>query len=87
MIEFDRNIRAFLKACRRQKVKMIMVDGGAVNFHGYQRHSADLDFWISTKKENLSNLKRALEDIGFENVEFPQEVKKAEQNISIKISP
>jgi len=64
-----------------------MVGGGAVNFHGYQRHSADLDFWISTKKENLSNLKRALEDLGFENVEFPQEVKKAKQNISIKISP
>ncbi len=33
---------------------MLMVGGGAVNFHGYQRHSIDVDFWIDTQKENLN---------------------------------
>ena len=28
----------------------LMVGGGAVNFHGYQRHSADVDFWIETTR-------------------------------------
>ncbi len=87
MIEFDQNIRAFLKACSKYGVKMIMVGGGAVNFYGYQRHSADLDFWISTEYQNLENLKLALVDLGFEEVIFPQAVLNAEQNISIKISP
>ncbi len=33
---------------------MLMVVGGAVNFHSYQRHSADVDFWIETTPKNLS---------------------------------
>jgi hypothetical protein len=32
---------------------MILVGGGAVNFHGFQRHSADIDFWIDVSEENL----------------------------------
>lgn len=27
---------------------MMMVGGGTVNFYGYQRHSAAVDFWIIT---------------------------------------
>lgn len=87
MIEFDQNIRAFLKSCEKYKVQMILVGGGAVNFHGYQRHSADLDFWISTELDNLEKFKLALEELGFEDIAFPQAVLAAEQNISIKISP
>ncbi|MCF6297238.1 MAG: hypothetical protein L3J08_04515 [Flavobacteriaceae bacterium] len=34
----------------------MIVDDGAVNFHGYQRHSADVDFWIETTQENLDKL-------------------------------
>jgi hypothetical protein len=66
---------------------MLMVGGGAVNFHGYQRHSADVDFWIDLRKENLDQLKKALTEMGYAFDDFPEEVKQAEQNISIKISP
>jgi len=40
------NIDAFLIEASKEGVKMLLVGGGAVNFHGYQRHSADVDFWI-----------------------------------------
>lgn len=87
ILDFDKNVRDFLTACSKYKVKMMMVGGGAVNFHGYQRHSADLDFWIRVDKENLDNLKLSLISLGFESFEFPENVKNEEQNISIKISP
>jgi predicted nucleotidyltransferase len=87
LLDFDKNIREFLKACENHNVRMLLVGGGAVNFHGYQRHSADLDFWIDMEKENLDNLKSALISIGFEEFEFPKAVENAIQNISIKISP
>lgn len=64
-----------------------MVGGGAVNFHGYQRHSADVDFWIDISEENLNHLKTVLNEMGYAFEDFPEEVKQAEQNISIKISP
>ncbi|MGF1636402.1 MAG: nucleotidyl transferase AbiEii/AbiGii toxin family protein, partial [Cyclobacteriaceae bacterium] len=65
----------------------IMVGGGAVNFHGYQRHSADVDFWIDTRIENLNNLRSVFWEMGYDLSDFPKDVKAQNQNISIKFSP
>jgi hypothetical protein len=45
---WEENIDEFISLANKHKVKMLMVGGAAVNFHGYQRHSADVDFWIET---------------------------------------
>lgn len=84
---FDKLVWTFVKACQDYEVKALLVGGGAVNFHGYQRHSADVDFWIDVSVENLDNLKKALRKIEVEVDTFPDSVKQKEQNISIKISP
>jgi hypothetical protein len=86
-MEFDKDIRQFISACHAHNVRMMMVGGGAVNFHGYQRHSSDVDFWISTSSKNLTCLSQALLELGFESFEFPEQVIKNNQNISIKFSP
>lgn len=41
--EWDKAIESFIILARKHNVKMLMVGGGAVNFHGYQRHSADVE--------------------------------------------
>lgn len=84
---WDENIDKFLIACTKFDVKMLMIGGGAVNFHGYQRHSADVDFWFDPIPENFLKLIRALNEIGLELREFPSTVLNQEQNISIKFSP
>ncbi len=66
---------------------MLMVGGGAVNFHGYQRHSADVDFWIETTKDNFENLIKVFKNMGYDIEDFPERVKQQKQNISIKFSP
>jgi len=66
---------------------MLMVGGGAVNFHGYQRHSADVDFWIDTKPDNFKKLVLVFNEMGYEIQDFPKAVKKQQQNISIKFTP
>ena len=66
---------------------MLMVGGGAVNFHGYQRHSADVDFWIETTEENFKKLVTVFNEMGFEVYDFPDTVKNQQQNISIKFTP
>lgn len=68
-------------------VRMLMVGGGAVNFHGYQRHSADVDFWIDTNEINLQKLLLVFKEMGYQIDEFPNSVKEQNQNISIKFSP
>lgn len=84
---FDQNIREFIRLCAKHDVRMILVGGGAVNFHGYQRHSADVDFWIDLDATNLQHLKNVLLEMGFAPFDFPLEVEQALMNISIKISP
>ncbi len=88
MIEaWDKNIRDFIEGVHKHGVRMIMVGGGAVNFHGYQRHSADVDFWLEPVAENFKKLIRVLQEMGYDIDDFPKEVKQQQQNISIKFSP
>ncbi|PSL04483.1 nucleotidyltransferase [Cecembia rubra] len=84
---WKQNIDEFLKEASREGVKMLLVGGGAVNFYGYQRHSADVDFWIDTSEENFSKLLRVFKRMGYEIDSFPYKVKNKEQNISVKFSP
>ena len=84
---WDRNIDAFISLANKHSVRMLMVGGGAVNFHGYQRHSADVDFWIETTVENFNKLLLVFNEMGYEINDFPQKVKLQAQNISIKFSP
>ncbi|SEJ30784.1 hypothetical protein SAMN05192553_103161 [Cyclobacterium xiamenense] len=81
------NIDAFLREPLKEGVKMLLVRGGAVNFHGYQRHSADVDFWIDTSEENFSKLLQVFQRMGYEIDSFPDKVKTKQQNISVKFSP
>lgn len=84
---FNKRVKEFVSAASEHGVKMLMVGGGAVNFHGYQRHSADVDFWIDISEENLKNLIKALRSMGYQLEDFNENIKQGQQNISIKISP
>lgn len=84
---WDQNIDQFIALANKYKVRMLMVGGGAVNFHGYQRHSADVDFWIETTDENFKKLVLVFNEMGYEIEDFPEDVKQQKQNISIKFSP
>ncbi len=58
MIELHKNLVSdFIEKANKNEVRMLLVGGGAVNFHGYQRHSADINFWIELTPENLDRLK------------------------------
>ncbi|SFT85692.1 Nucleotidyl transferase of unknown function [Algoriphagus locisalis] len=85
--EWKENIDQFIFLANENGVRMLMVGGGAVNFHGYQRHSADVDFWIETTDENLQNLAKVFTEMGYEIEQFPDAVKDQIQNISVKFSP
>jgi hypothetical protein len=84
---WEQNIDEFISLANKNQVKMVMVGGGAVNFHGYQRHSVDVDFWIETTEENFQKLVKTFIEMGYEIDDFPQKVKDKQQNISIKFSP
>ena len=84
---WEKNIDEFISLSNKHNVRMIMVGGGAVNFHGYQRHSADVDFWIETTDANFRKLLVVFNEMEYVINDFPEKVKRKEQNISVKFSP
>ncbi|MGL5112498.1 MAG: hypothetical protein ACRC6O_07660, partial [Flavobacterium sp.] len=85
--KWEENINQFIAIANKHKVRMLMVGGGAVNFYGYQRHSSDVDFWIETTELNFKKLVAVFNEMGYQIEDFPENVKKEKQNISIKFSP
>lgn len=83
---WSESVDQFIGLSHKHGVRMIMVGGGAVNFHGYQRHSADVDFWIETTEENFKKLLLVVREMGYGIEDFPNSVKHQEQNISLKFS-
>lgn len=86
-MEFEDDVILFFRLAEEHGLRYVMVGGGAVNFHGYRRHSADVDLWVEPVRENFERLKLVLTAMGYGPVEFPESVINAEQNISVNISP
>jgi len=86
-MKWGENIDRFIESANKYQVKMILIGGGAVNFHGYQRHSADVDFWIDTDEDNMKKLVKVFKELGYEIDKFPEKVIHQMQNISVKFSP
>ena len=84
---FNTDVYRFIDACNKYDVKMLLVGGSAVNYYGYKRHSADIDFWIENTSKNLGNILKALNYIGYKLDSFPDDVVSGNQNISLKFSP
>ena len=61
---FDQEIIAFWKALHQYGVKYIMVGGYAINMHGYQRYTGDMDIWLDDTYENRGNLRTAFREYG-----------------------
>lgn len=87
MTPFGEEISGFLREAHRQGLRVLLVGGGAVNFHGYQRHSHDIDLWIDASSENFDKLLGVLRTLGYALESLPEAVLRQEQNISLKISP
>lgn len=48
----------------KHEVKYIMVGGFATNFHGYQRHTGDIDLYIEDSPSNRKQLRAAFREMG-----------------------
>jgi hypothetical protein len=57
----DDEILQLWKLLHQNEVEYILVGGFAVNFHGYQRFTGDLDIWIKDTIVNRKKLRTAME--------------------------
>ena len=65
-MNFGRDFEDVLAAFEKQRVNYMLVGGYAVNFHGYERNTSDLDIWVKSTTENTDCIIKALSDLGFD---------------------
>jgi hypothetical protein len=73
-IPFPLDFSAFLQLLNEHKVKYLLVGGWAVGYYGYVRATADMDVWVSNKRENAERLVNALQAFGFNVPELNAEL-------------
>jgi len=61
------NFEEILIAFNSAKVQFMLAGGFAVNYHGYNRSTSDLDVWVKPIDENKQNIKNALKKLKFPN--------------------
>jgi hypothetical protein len=55
---FDENLLAFWEALQQNKVQYILIGGYAINFHGFQRFTGDMDIWLNDTLVNRQALRK-----------------------------
>lgn len=54
-----------LEAFNKAGVRYIVVGGYAINFHGYERNTSDLDLWVEPSEENKLRILEALNRLDY----------------------
>ena len=80
-MKFEKESNRFVELCIENKVKFLLVGGAAVNFYGYKRYSADIDFWIKPTKENFDKILIVLQKLGYGIQQLPKKVIEGKMNI------
>ena len=57
--------RKILKELETRDIKYLVIGGAAVNLHGYNRTTNDLDIMISFDQENVRKLAKMARDLCF----------------------
>jgi len=60
-----------LKLLEENQVEYVVVGGYAVAFHGYPRHTKDIDIFFRITEQNVLKLKKALISFGFTENDLP----------------
>ena len=66
---FEDEIIIFFKHLTEQEVSFILVGGLAVNYHGFNRSTGDIDIWINDSVENRKKFIAALKNYGIDGAE------------------
>ncbi len=73
MQPYRKDLDQFCGHLNRCCVEYLIVGGLAVNYHGFQRATGDIDIWYNPAKENYANLLIAIQAMGFETKDIEKQ--------------
>jgi len=85
--QLPEDFKDFIKFLNSNNVEYLLIGGWAVSLYGNPRLTKDIDFLISSKDENIDNLKKALEEFGAPPIDIEGFKKDKESFIRMGVSP
>ncbi|QOV89669.1 nucleotidyltransferase domain-containing protein [Humisphaera borealis] len=70
-LNLDPNFKDFIRLLNSAGVRYLLVGGYAVGHYGYERYTADIDFWIGMDRASAEGVSKTLIEFGFD----PDEVR------------
>lgn len=61
----DQDYKEFIELLNAHEVRYMVVGGYAVAYHGYIRHTGDIDVWVEVEPGNASRLVQVMQAFGF----------------------
>jgi len=61
----DQDYKEFIELLNAHEVRYMVVGGYAVAYHGYVRHTGDIDVWIEISERNAARLVQVMQAFGF----------------------
>lgn len=62
----SKDLREFVECLNSNRVEYLIVGALAVSWHGYPRHSADIDIFVNTHPPNAARVLATVQQFGFE---------------------
>ncbi|HUW59607.1 MAG TPA: hypothetical protein VMZ06_01275 [Candidatus Bathyarchaeia archaeon] len=75
------DFRELFQLLENHHVDYMVIDGYAVAFHGYPRFTQDVDIFFDASLANVTRVRQALIDFGFEKQDLPAEAFTARGNV------
>ena len=72
-LTIPKDFSEFIELLNANEVDYLVIGGYAVNAHGYNRYTRDIDFWIWMSPNNLTALTKSLNEFGFASLRLSEE--------------
>jgi len=70
MENYRKDLDVLCSLLNQNKVEYMIVGGLAVNYHGFQRATGDIDIWYNPNETNYEKLLKSIRDFGFETTDL-----------------
>ena len=70
MEDYRNDLDVFCGLLNRHAVEYMLIGGLAVNYHGYQRATGDVDIWYNPIPKNYGNLLKAIAEMGYDTTDI-----------------
>ena len=61
----NQDFKEFIQSLNANNVRYLIIGGYAVAYHGHPRYTKDLDIWLGSSRDNVTNFIKALDQFGF----------------------